>query len=160
MAMLNSASSEDKKKQLQKWFSDEELERLAGMAVEKELVKTDNVHPDLYSQMYYAMQDVADAKASILTVIDSLHSALGFKFLAEMILDGIPLSVANELCVADTMSSTEDELYLSAEGRMGLYNSVYAHIEAVKVFLEIGRLEDRIARKTDLIELAENKVLI
>lgn len=151
---------EDKKKQLSRWFSDEELKSLIELNNQQEVIKCSNTYPNLYSQMSYAMGDIAEAKNEIMSEVDFLAFTNGFDHIAEIILDSIPLYLSDKLGIEETASSMEPELCIDAKALMDLYNSVTARIEIAKHFLKIDNLRDKIRRKEEVSSLAVKRVLI
>lgn len=151
---------EDKKKQLSRWFSDEELKSLIELDNQQEVIKCSNTYPNLYSQMSYAMGDIAEAKNEIMSEVDFLAFANGFGHIAEIILDSIPLYLSDKLGIEETVSLMEPELCIESGALMDLYNSVTARIEIAKHFLKIDSLRDKIRQKEEVSSLAVKRVLI
>lgn len=151
---------DDKKKQLHRWFSEEELKVLSELANEKEIVKISKTYPDLYSQMYYAMADISGFKNNITSEIQAIAREVGFAEVAEILLDSIPLFISSELGIKDCLQEMEPEQCINAESLMALQNSVYSRVGAAKHFLKIECLNDRIREKKKVTALAVSRILI
>lgn len=151
---------EDKKEQLRKWFSEEELSVLSELVNEKEIVKNGNVFTDLYSQMSYAMSDIAEFKNNIVSEVKSVASETGFSRVAEILLDSIPLFISDELGIKDCLLEMESEQNIDAERLMTLYNDIFSRINTAKHFFKINYLQNEIALKEKVAKMAINKILI
>lgn len=156
MAILNSASSEDKKKLLQKWFSDEELERLAGMAGEKELVKVNHVYANLYSQMSYAMGGIARFKNNAFEALEKLNDASG-DFVVKSLIKSIYTDMVTTL---EIFEDDSDDFNFTRKELQEVARDTYAKIEAAELLGEAIQNLDAVREAKREIDLAKKGVLI
>lgn len=150
-----------KKQQLLRWFSNEGRSELASLAGVKEKVKVDRIYPDLYSQMFYAMQDIATLKDEIFDEIKELNDMQG-DFIVDKILDSIYLSFISEFMddEGNLDNAEEEEVIITRKRLFDFSGDLYAKIDAAKhlklIFDKFNRIRD-IKLK---IDLAKKGVLI
>lgn len=149
-----------KKQQLLRWFSNEDRSELASLAGVKEKVKVDRIYPDLYSQMFYAMQDIANLKDEIFDGIKELNANQG-DFIIDKILESIYLSFISEFMDEDgNLENAEEEVIITRKRLFDFSGDVYAKLDAAKhlklIFDKFNRIRD-IKLK---IDLAQKGVLI
>ena len=149
-----------KKQQIYKWFSDEECSELASLAEVKAIVKVDHVDPNLYSQVFYTMQDTARLKDEIFDEITELNANQG-DFIIAKILESILLSFISEFMDGDgNLGNAEEEVTVTRKSLYAFSGDLYAKIDAINhlklIFDKFNRIRD-IKQK---IDLAKKGVLI
>lgn len=156
MATMINTSAEDKKKQLQRWFSDDEMAELSALYDKKEQVKVDHIYPNLYSQMSYAMGNIAQFKNNAFEALEKLNENSG-DAVVKMLIKSIYTEMVTTL---EIFEDDSDEFNFSRKDLREVASNTYAKIEAAELLGETIQNLDAIRRAKREIDLAKKGVLI
>lgn len=156
MATMVNTSAEDKKKQLQRWFSDDEMAELSALHDKKEQVKVDHIYPNLYSQMSYAMGDIARFKNNAFEALEKLNGNSG-DAVVKMLIKSIYTEMVTTL---EIFEDDSDEFNFSRKDLREVASNTCAKIEAAELLGEAIQNLDAIRRAKREIDLAKKGVLI
>lgn len=156
MATMMNPSAKDKEKQLQRWFSDEDLKELAELDGKKEQVKVDHIYPDLYSQMSYAMQHVTLFKNNAFEALEKLNAVSGDE-VVKMLLESIYTELVTTLEVYEDDS---EDFNFTRKTLREVASNIYAKIEAAELLGDAIRYLNAVRGAEKEIDLAKKGVLI
>lgn len=156
MATMVNTSAEDKKKQLQRWFSDDEMAELSALYDKKGQVKVDHTYPNLYSQMSYAMGNIAQFKNNAFEALEKLNENSG-DAVVKMLIKSIYTEMVTTL---EIFEDDSDEFNFSRKDLREVASNTYVKIEAAELLGEAIQNLDAIRRAKREIDLAKKGVLI
>lgn len=146
---------EKKMQQIQKWFSDEELSELKSLSGEKETVKVENIYPNLYSQMSYAMGDIAKLKEEIYGEIEGMCKESG-----DFAADALIKSIYSEFLEIFEPYEDSSDFNFTRDALKDFAGDTYTKIRAAESIREINNKISRIRSIKLKIDLAKKGVLI
>lgn len=156
MATMVNTSAEDKKKQLQRWFSDDEMAELSALRDKKEQVKVDHIYPNLYSQMSYAMENIAQFKNNAFEALEKLNDVSG-----DFVVKSLIKSIYTEMVATlEVFEDDSDDFNFTREALREVAINTYVKIEAAELLGEAFHNLDAIRRAEREIDLAKKGVLI
>lgn len=112
-------------------------DELSSLESVKEIVKTGNIYPNLYSQMSYAISDLQKEEQGILDEIKELYGIQG-DFIVPKILESIHHAFIFEFMDGDgNMGDAEEEVTITRKRLFGFSEDIYATIDAVNHLMSV-----------------------
>lgn len=135
-------------------------DELSSLESVKEIVKTGNIYPNLYSQMSYAISDLQKEEQGILDEIKELYGNQG-DFIVPKILESIHHAFIFEFMDGDgNMGDAEEEVTITRKRLFGFSGDIYATIDAVNHLMSVFNRIKYMQVIESRIELAKKGVLI
>lgn len=135
-------------------------DELSSLESVKEIVKTGNIYPNLYSQMSYNISDLQKEEQGILDEIKELYADQG-DFIIDKILENIHHAFIFEFMDGDgNLGDADEEVTVTRKALYNFSEDLYAKINAAKHLKSIFDKFNRIRDVKLKIDLAKKGVLI